>query len=828
MADNLDKALSPRDYVRGQLEPTDKGIDPPTNIITNVVGARALFHKYRMEHIKRIQLYSLIEGLISGNPPYSPGELLKAGLGHIANFNTLEGRSLWKKACLAYWNLLNEAETICKFTINNDAVEARAFEDIMSKEWDFVVRKWPSFETQMGTLSGQLVKFGISPVLFPDERDWRWRVVELSKFFVPDQAQSDLELLTAVCVETMFTAQYLFQVYETFKDSKKEDTPWDIEELKQLLLSIANTFSKTNYEFVDFMDLQKRMQNGDIGYDVIFSDSIRIVSLFYQEYDGKFSHYMFHRTFDKGEFLYFADRQYETLNDAMVILTGSPGEYTIHSNRGLGHEIFAPCQANNQLVCSIVDGSRWAATPLIRGVATGAKDIEQIRFTPGVPTNIGMAEFVQNNIGSNINQLIGTTNYVSALMQRNVANSGDDPSQPDANVGSISPSQARMQSFKEFGVLKNNIAHFYKNFDFVIMNMVKKMLNSKDGDPGYEYVKEWKDRCISQGVPEEIFASEPKSPWGMPRQLDVKATRVAGDGSTLARLMGLQELMQIAGDFGPRESKEFKRQYIMATMGKEYVGSFMNPTDDSDSTAGGASLAACENGLMQNGQAPVFSKDNDHRAHFETHMALATHTIQNITQQQMTPIEADKIFTVLAPHLQEHFGAVAKSPFSRTYTAQYKKSVDQILQYANLNRQKAAQMMQAQMKQQQEAQQAQQQAMSEEQIKMMQAQNDERRKDLKVQSQVARAKDANVTRGQVMMSKVQSDAEIQKTKVKNEADNQRLKVELEAETKQRQTSHKMGLDAQKAEQENSQALAEMQGEDARPFNVEVPDQTPII
>ena len=808
MAERLDALVGTRDAIRGQLTPTQdgKGIIQPKNIIKNLIAARAVYYKYRAEHVKRIQLYSLIEGLIAGNPPYNPGELQKHGLGHISNFNTLDGRSLWERGSLAYWNLVNEAETLVKFTVNSPEPQAREFEDIISKEWDSVVRKWPSFETLMGTLSGQLVKFGISPVLWPDERDWRWRVIELPKFFIPDQAQSDIELLTAVCVESMFPAQYLFEVYEEFKDKPKDSTPWNCDELSSLLMHIANSFAKTSYEFIDWHDLQKRLQNGDIGYDVLFSDSIRIVSLFYKEYDGKFSHYMFHRTYDNGEFLYFADRQYESLQDALVIFTASPGEYTIHSNRGLGHKIFAPAQAMMQLDNSIVDASRWASTPLIRGLATGSRDVEQIRFYPGVATNIGTSEFVQNNLGANIDQLVGASQYLLQKLQYNTANSGDDPGMPDRDVGSKSVPELRMRSYREFGVLKNNIAHYYKQFDYVIQNMVIKMLRSKAGYPGYEYAKEWKERCLEQGVPEEVFAMSKITPWGMPRLLSVKASRVAGDGSTLARIMGLQELMAIAGDFGPREAREYRRQWIMATMGKEYVGAFMQNADDADNEAGGASLAGVENAVMQLGQSPVFSRDNDHLAHFGTHMALATNTIQMLQQQQTDPIAADKIFSVLVPHTQEHFQAASQSPFLQKFVEQNKAALEQVIKYATLNRKNAGEMLKAQLRKQQELAQENQRVLSEEELKNLQVQNDERRKDYKVTSQVERAREANTNRAEVMREKVQKDAE-----------NKRLEIQLDHGIKKAEANNK----AVEGSIENTrQQIADLNGSTPAPFDIE--------
>jgi hypothetical protein len=520
-------------FLRGAIIQEKPGVlKAPENIIQTVQGAKSLYYQYRGEHLRRIDLYAAIEGLLSGNPPYSPVELAKSKLSHIANFNNLDARSLYERGALAYWNLLNEAETLVKFEIrpgswldkniaknksqvNEQDPKLTEWANTLGTHWNTVVRSWPSFSVAFNTLAGQLVKFGISPALWSDERDWRWRTIELPRFFIEDQAQSDIAQMTAVAVETVYTAQYLYDIYEQFKDLAQADKtapwdydrcPWNIRELGSLLTWVANQFAKTDMQFFDMMDIQRRVQNGDLTFNAIFSDSIRIVTLFYKEYDGSISHYMFHPRYDSGSFLFWQSKQFKRMEDGIIIFTASPGEFTIHSNRGLGHKIFSGSQAMMQLDCSIVDMARMSATPIIRGLSTGSKDFEAIRFYPGVPTNIGTAEFVQNQLGANIQQLIQASQYILQKIQFNTTNSGDDPGAPDASTGSVAPSQARMQSYREFGVLKNNIAHFYSQLDRVVINMTVKMLNSAKTDPGYEYVEEWKRRCIEDGVPEEIFA----------------------------------------------------------------------------------------------------------------------------------------------------------------------------------------------------------------------------------------------------------------------------------------------------------------------------------
>ena len=773
---------------------SDGQLEAPSNIIQSVSAAKAVYTTYRSEHLKRIDLYAQIEGIFAGNPPYDPVELYQNGLQHIANFNPLDGRSLYEKSALAYWNLLNETERLAVFELQGQDPALIEIADTISRHFNDVVRDWDSFTTQVNQLSAQVVKFGLSPIIWPDERDWRWRTIETAKFFVQDQALSDIDELTCVAVESIFTAQYLFKVYNEFKDAK-EESPWDIDALADYLMYRANSTIQNGPMVTDVMDLQKRLQNGDLSYVSVFSDGVRLVSFLQKEYDGKITHYIFDRDYDNGSFLYFADRQYDSMDDSLIIFTASPGEFTLHSNRGLGHKIFSTIQAMMQIDCSIVDMTRMSSTPLIKSPATGPSDVSPIKFIPGVPTNIGMSEFIQNDLGHNITQLVGASQYLRAKIQSNTAASGDDPSMPDSSIGSISPTQARFQSYKEFNVLKNNIAHFYTQFDRVIKNMVIKLLDSKEGYPGYEYAKEWKERCIADGVPEEVFKSRKSAYSKLPSGWRVKASRVAGDGSTLARILGLESLQAIAPSFGPRESREYKRQWIMSTMGSEYVKGFLQDSDDVDTSAGGASLAAVENSMMELGKAPIFSPDNDQFAHAAVHIALANEMIARLQQGQATPVDAAPIFELLVPHLGEHVQAVQNSIFNRQKIDTIVKAFNQIQQYATFNKKNAIAMLRAEQKKAQEAEAQQQKVLTSEELKQIQVVGDERRKDVKLDAQLQRTAEANQTRAQIMKDKVTADAE-----------NERYKISLE--------------NRNKMIEDRSEAITSLNGETPAPYDIE--------
>jgi hypothetical protein len=767
---------------------TDKDGDvvAPDNIIMTVAAAYQQYTAVRNDHLDRILVYAAIDGMLSGNPPYDQKELEENGLGHIANFNTFKARSSYEKAAQGYWNLINSTEVFVKIILAGKHPKYSEYAELMARHFSDMVKQWQDFAPNFNLLGAQLTKFGICPVIFPHEQSPIWEVVDVSRFYIPSQTQTFLSKLSNACVDTTYTVQELYMIY---KKSEKVNTHWNREALGQFLIYRANAITQNTNPFQTAVDLERFVANNDANVNKYFNDTVRLVNMYQKEYDGKISHYifsadMFNTTNGSNiittqDFMYFFDRQYTTFEDALVVFTASPGEWTVHGNMGLGQKMFAPAQAINMLDCSIVDMSRMSATPLVRTLATGGRDSAQIRFYPGVVTDIGAAEFAQNNLGANINQLVGASQYLNQGLEMNAINSGDDPSMPDRSQGSIAPSQARAQSFKEFGVLKNVVAHFYNTFDVIIRNTFVRFLTMKEGAPGWELAKEFKERCLEDGVPEVLFDTAKIGLNGLPRQFrSVAAARVAGDGSTLARIMGLESLDRIVPMFNPRELSAYKKEWVASVMGIDYIPTFASSDDQGDELSGGASLARTEDNLMKLGQAPLFSADNDQAAHLDEHMGTATEIVKAVSQQQMSPVDADKMFALMIPHIGEHLQFVSGAPqFYQEIINKIDKPFKQLVQWAQLNRRNAEAMIQAAMKKQAEDQAATQEVMDDAQRKDFVAQKDAERADFKVQQQVERAKEANVTRGEVMKEKVRKDADIK-----------RMKVELEADVKQQATA----------------------------------------
>lgn len=756
-----------------RVEPGDNGqIIIPEKVIGNLSAARAIYYQLRTNNLNRIVLWAEMDGMFAGNPPYDPVKVREANL-NIANFNTLEPSAWLERGALSYYNLLYTNESIINIVLRGDIPELKDISQIISRNWNSVVRdKWKSFDINMASLCKQLVKFGVSPMIWNDEHSFKWRMVELNKFLVPDQCQSDLDLLTVVCVENELPVTYLIEVYNRYKDNPS-GTHWDIEELKMLLCFVANNPVKNTYTPEDALTLQQKITQGDIRFDQVYNESVPLVSLLYRENDGTISHYMFHRYYGIGEsnkFIYKFESQFRSFSDFCVIFTQSPGERYIHSNRGLGHKIFALSQAKMMMDTSLLDLARWASTPIVKTSPTAIKDADGIRINLGSATNIGGSELMNNSLGANIEPVIAASQYFSGMLQQNAVFSGDDPGVPDrSQQGSLAPTSEKFKALREYGVLRNQVSHFYAICDSLFSEMVRRMLHCKRSSPDYEVVEEWKRLCVLDGVPEEVFATDGK---GLPKNWEVKATRTAGAGSQLGHLVSLELLTPYVGSFGRREQNSFKRDIIKATVGPEYLPAYTQDDNDADELGGGASLAQVENGMMKQGESPLATASNDNRAHVGVHLALGREIIDLIAQNVLDVIQADKIFNVLIPHIQEHIKFLAANIFAQSFLEQVKKPLEEIIKYAALVRGNAMRALEKQADQAQKDQAETQKVLNEEQRKNLVAEADERRKDFKIASQVERAKEANATR-----------AEVIREKTDNEIVNERRKTDAEVQSK---------------------------------------------
>ena len=661
-------------------------LEVPVYAVPNAASARVIYERMRQSHAKRALTYARIQGMIDGNPPYPRTALKRVGLETSSNTNWRDGEAIYESVALAYWSLFNDVENIARFETDiGDPSSNAVIGDVVSEEWDKAIRSWSKFSALMSQHQGDLIKFGSSFLIWTDEKDWRFDVADIWRTLIPERSRNHADYLTLIVIEHVMTAQELWDIYENSKSDK-----WDKDALAEILVYTSNykRDDRTGDTGQYFAELQRKVRNGDLCFEEVYNDDILMASMFIREFDGKISRGIFHTDLG-GSFAsawaFFEDRQYDSMSEAFQLFTFTPGEQFIHGNKGIGHRIYNVVEGMTQIDNSVMDSTRRSSTVLVRSRATRGKDPKSLLFNYGGMTDIGEAEFVQNLMGSNISPSVEVARYFRFKLEVNNNISGAFMSSPDNKPRTLG--EVQTQATKEARVQKNRIAHYYEQLDILFRQVVRKMLSSKEGDPGYEIVRLWKENCIKREVPPEFFTVTEGSGGedGLPDHMSVFATRASGSGSQVADQIEMQTMMQLLPTLGERGRTAALRDFVAAHRGYNYIDRYLPAEDQTKQPTGEDTIASIENNQLEKGEMVVVSPDNNHAIHAPRHMnrlqqiskafneaeAAARQTgarqpqVEAGEHGQYSLEEVDIAFQTVGPHFVRHLLHLQQDPTRR-------------------------------------------------------------------------------------------------------------------------------------------------------------------
>jgi len=665
---------------------TEDDVKAPRHRIPTAWAANTVYTSMRNSHIRRAKTFAKIQGMVDGNPPYGRDSVKRGGLLATSNVNWRDGEAVVESVALAYWSLLNEVQYIARFSTDiGDPYQNPVIGEIVSEEFDKVLRSWDKFQTLMSQHQLDLIKFGVSFVFWKDERDWRFEVADVWRFLVPEKTRNHEDYMTVVAIEHVMSAQELWDIVE--KDNPKG---WDQDVVKAILIYAAQLKDKKQYSNQYFAELQRRIRNGDVRVDEIYNDDILMVSLFVKEFDGSVSRGMFQpylpgltsskgvMDLDQRNFAYFMPNQYSSMTEAFKLFTFTEGEQYVHGNKGIGHRIFNTIEGMSQLDNSLMDAARRSATVLVRTRSGRNRDLKQIQFVHGGFVDVGEAEFVQNLMGSNLASNVQASQYFRAKMEANNNISGAFMNSPDGKPRTLG--EVRFQATKEAKVQKNRIAHYYEQLDYFLREIFRKMLQNKSDSVVSLFI----DRCIKRGVPEEFFelTSENEGQNGLPAHVELQAVRASGSGSQVADQIETQTMMQILPTLGEKGRKAVLQDFVAANRGYRYIDRYLPEEDNQNLPGNEDNLASIENNQLEKGEMVVVSSDNNHAIHAQRHIERMTQLAQGFNEAEsaaresgsQTPqLDAEKFgnysleeidvaFQTLGPHFVRHLIFLSQDP----------------------------------------------------------------------------------------------------------------------------------------------------------------------
>jgi hypothetical protein len=611
----------------------------PKKRIRNAEQARSLYLKLLQADNESSRNRASIESMFDGHPPYNDSQLRSLGQAFRCNLNFGEAAAIYERSMSGYLDLTNGVEYLASIKVAfGDPARRHEYSQVISQEFDRLVRNWSEFDFNYQKLCGLFVRQGVSFAYFDNPNDWRWDVGSLNDFKLP-RLSKPVENSNEVCfIERGYPVHVMYRFIKN--ESMAREAGWRVGEVREAILraTTEDTSPRTNWE-----KFEMQMKNNDLSAGYGAQREVRVVHCLTKEFDGTVTHSIFSRDGGEQEFLYEKANSYPSMSRAYVIFPYGTGNGYLHSIRGLGYKLFPHIQVSNRLRCQIVDGAMFSSSLALQPMdAEAADNIGLTYFGPlsVLPPNFKVVEKGIPNFAANVLPIL---REMGMTMVNNVGT---------YNVHELSPQegtertkfevQAQLSQQAVLSVSAMNL--FYIPWGRLLKEMVRRVCDRtyRQDDPGGKEVFEFRRRLLQRGVPDTALDYIES----------VKPMRAVGYGSEGMRLMAYDEFLEMSGMFDEAGRRNLVRDRIAARVGYEQADRYAppaveRPTDDQK-------IAELENASMLGGIPQTVTGTELHSDHLRIHIALLQQMQQAYTAGNVPLPQVVSSGTITLGHCQDH------------------------------------------------------------------------------------------------------------------------------------------------------------------------------
>jgi hypothetical protein len=633
-------------------------------------AAREVFQRLREADDEAARGRASVQAMFDGAPPYDEQELASSGQAFRCNVNFDEAGAMLEHAMAGYVDLFSSVETLMTVKVTEGEESSRPdWEQIIAEELTRMIREWPGFSFNFLSNVQHFVGKGVGICYFDDTVDWRFSVAALGDFFIPRRTKATEDEIEVACCVRKYTPGKLCQVISN--PTEAAEMGWNVSLVKEAIRKAMPTESRNH----DWERIQEEMKNNDLFYDTT-CEEISLVFMWAKEKDGSVSQYVFLEESisreTETEFLCKRPNAYENMLQAFVFFTygiGTNGYY--HSIRGLGYKIFPHIQLSNRARSQFYDGALLSSTLLLQPETENAlEELSLVYYGPYSVLNPGMN--VVERPTPNTSQAIGPMlSDLQSLVQSKTSQYSSEGAFNSGRERTRFEVQAHLEYVSRLNVTALNI--FYEPWRRLIREMVRRILHPDYVRelPGGMEVEKFFNRCvILRGVPEQVIRSVDIS--------SIRENRAVGSGSEAARMMALEEFMELMGTLDETGRQNLLRDKIAARIGYEAADRYAPKTTAQVRPPIDIKVAELENHLLLSG-VPVSVQPNEiHRVHIEVHLNKLNSMIAQVDQQPELIPELVPTMVPLHEHLTLHLDQTGQD----ATLIEFNRNARQLLQQA--------------------------------------------------------------------------------------------------------------------------------------------------
>ena len=642
----------------------------PSSRIGNAGNARSLVQRLKYEDETRMYRYTLFQGLMDGNPPWSSTKLRDLGQGHRANFNLRESEGIVEAAKTPYYDLVFEVPFFARIELDIDGMEPHIVEgwnDIASEEYTETLSGWDGHDHQMQLHQWQMVVNGVGPLFWPHFLGWHSEATKARKVLVPQETKANIEELELCVVLHSYRADELEAFISKGGTYEIDGEGWNIPLCKQAIIDSAMREMRQEWGIENYDLYQRAIRTGDLFYGIHRSDRIYVASLFIKEFGGKVSHYMItdqvlgHQAEAVGGdlgmetgYLFKRHKKFDDFSQVICPFFFDSGpDGTWHAVKGLGPKIYDFCDISNRTFCQMLDGSVIGSGITLETQDANAMEETQIALVGGAAVVSPGYKVVQTRIAESLQGAMAMRRELQNVLQ---SNTGSYRQRGEEEKPEPTAQQAQLAFQQQTLLNKGATNRYYSNLDKWHRETLRRILDSAQSSsiPGGEEALKFKARCARRGIPPEVLLFR--------NIRKVIATRSIGYGSPQLRDMTTRELVQLIPymDELGRNHALRARAASLPGVGMHSVDSFFPPIEKTGVPNAHTALATLENNALRqmNGQVTVEPQQN-HSIHFDVHMKDAA---QHVQDQQANPMEKFVHAEQAGRHMTQHLQFLQGDP----------------------------------------------------------------------------------------------------------------------------------------------------------------------
>lgn len=599
-----------------------------------------------------------VKGLVDGNPPFKKADLRAAGQSWRANANFREAEAMLASAQGAFYDVMTEAPTLATVELDfGPEAERGRISRIVTEEFDRTNKEDRTLDSRLQLSQHEMVLYGLGPMIWENEFDFRARAVPKSQFLIPDGTECEMDAWEVFGVLVDYKPH---ELYNFIKDGKAARTVgWNTEAVKRMLVNAAPK-PDSSPGGPDWMFLQQQIRNNDLGYSAR-SKVIRTAHVWWREFPepiesaGRITHVIVPADAPSQggtpEYLYEKQKQYADWEQTVCPFYYDQGDGTHHSVKGIGVKFYGALELRNRMFNAMIDAGNERTKIVFQAASPEAAQSFQI--VPAGPYSLVPtgATFIPMQQGSVLQDPLLIMREINATVTANLSQYRQNLEREKGNPITAREVQARAEQQSLLG--KTQLSRYYAQLDAFWSERYRRIINRRLTTPlpGGKQAEEFRKRCYDRGVPLEAL-SKVKS---------VRATRVAGQGNPFLRIMAIQNLLQFAPMFGGDGRMALLEDLVAAQTGQSMVARYVPASDKAQVATHDSWEAAQEHTSMKVGNpTPVVGSQN-HVVHVESHMAAGVQALNSL-QQGADPGAVLQFIDQDGPHIAAHLNELAGDP----------------------------------------------------------------------------------------------------------------------------------------------------------------------